>query len=239
MSCQACGSSCSCAVGGSASVAVTGNGSATSPYNVALKISGAAGNNLAMNPDGVYASASAGLPAYTTAGRPASPAVGFMYYDTTLQTIMVYTAAGVGYTKPWGLPWGRVAYGQAATQGTPTAGGLDVVSGVSFTAVTNRQYEIRVTVHNYSSGPANALHYEVWNASNTPLMGITNIAGAALTPQETAAASASKPWAGSGAQTWKLRVVSVAGTGTASFFSDSLRTTNLAVYDVGPAGAAV
>lgn len=144
MACQDCVNSCYCAVAGAdASVAVTGNGSSVTPYSVRAKLSTVGGNALSLQPDGLYASQNAGLPAFSNATRPSSPAVGYTIYNTDSRTNEIFYGGSTGWSKPWGMPWGVI--GVAAMQNTTLNGTSEtniLNASIAFTAKANRWIKI-------------------------------------------------------------------------------------------------
>jgi hypothetical protein len=95
MSCQDCSDTCGCAVGaGDGSIAVTGNGSAATPYAVRTRLSGQPDNALSILGDGLYISsvtamASGGTIVCTSSTRPAG-SDGRRIFETDTDRTLVY-----------------------------------------------------------------------------------------------------------------------------------------------------
>ena len=96
MSCSDCSDTCGCAIGaGDGSIAVTGNGSAASPYAVRAKVSTQSDNALSLRGDGLYiasstAMASGGTITCTSSTRPAGVA-GRRIYETDTRRTLIYS----------------------------------------------------------------------------------------------------------------------------------------------------
>lgn len=179
MSCQDCTDTCGCAVGaGDGSIAVTGNGSASSPYAVRARVSTQSDNALSLRGDGLYISsstamASGGTIVCTSSTRP-SHADGRRIFETDTDRTLISN----------GGAWhGERAFSQPPTQFRglyfESAGDAETVATVVDTAssLLTAPYPLRMVVRANGFGG--------YPAADTQgaLLQLTDADGADLSPE--------------------------------------------------------
>ncbi len=95
---------------------------------------------------------------------------GEMHINTVSKALRIYYGTTLGYTPPWNLPWGVVAYKQlASTSGGFPAGSWATPSTLkaSFTAMTGRLYKVTYQVGAFADTSATWIDVGVRDGSTT------------------------------------------------------------------------
>lgn len=99
-----------------------------------------------------------------------SARAGEMHLNTVTKALLVYYGSVTGYTPPWNLPWGVVAYKSlASTSGGHPAGSWATPSTLkaSFTAVAGRLYKVTYQVGAFADTAATLIDVGVRDGSTT------------------------------------------------------------------------
>lgn len=228
-----CASECLCTVTGSGCVTVSGSGSIVTPYTVTVDVDPDGTNALECRDDGLYVNAlTGGIPVWATAERPSPGTVGYTYYDTDVPGLFSWSGAIVGYTPPWNLPWGQVAYAETMTKTTGLGAAYGDLTGLSvtWTAVTNRLYRVTGFV-DLSSTLASVGRVAIADGVSAVMAQSQQALGA----NEVATQTPLEVFTGvSGSTTRKLRGLVTSGSGATQ--SDVYGPHFIMVEDIGPAG---
>lgn len=99
-----------------------------------------------------------------------SAQAGEMHINTVSKALRIYYGSVLGYTPPWNLPWGVVAYKSlASTVGGFPAGSWATPSTLkaSFTAVSGRRYKVTYQVGAFADTAATLIDVGVRDGSTT------------------------------------------------------------------------
>jgi hypothetical protein len=86
---------------------------------------------------------------FPSASHPVGIAAGQLLVETDTANVLEYIGPTLGWTKPWNVPWGQVAYVQI-TASPPTFTTVTDLVSVSFTAVQHRAYKFTGSVYNFT-----------------------------------------------------------------------------------------
>lgn len=173
----------------------------------------------------------------TSSTRPASPTVGMCIYETDTGNTLYYQSATTGWTPEWNVGWGSVATQVTWSSDTTFTTVADITNAtITWTAVANRKYELRLMIHSFGSTVPSFNTIAFTDPSNSAKASFAAIVLSA-TIAGPAPCSYVESGIAAGSTTRKIRGTASAGTG--HLYADATYLGRLSVFDVGPNGAPV
>ena len=165
-----------------------------------------------------------------------APVSGQSAYLETDYTQYEYTTATSGWQKPWGQPWGVIAYGSTVTTQSAISAETDLTSLTASLPASwpaNRRVRITVSLPNVAGTVANdSFALRIKEGATTLQQSIYSIASTVLY------VNPSMEWIftpSSGAHTYKAALVRNTGTGTSNNGAAATTAALFTIEDVGPA----
>lgn len=178
-----------------------------------------------------------GLTVCTSTTRPASPTAGTAIYETDTGNQLTWQSATTGWTRPWNLPWGSLAWVQYNGVSNFAGTATDILIQAAVTVPANRRLRVSVGYPVLISTVANDIASLRIMEGATVLQSINSIkvdSVSGLTGGMFAYVIDSPT---SGSHTYKFNCVRVVGTGTVSFGTGAGQYIWIQTEDVGPTAA--